>query len=286
MGLMETRLVRELRARPQLRGPAILAYRAADRLRPAAGNRVVANSMPKAGTHLLSSLFDQLGIRSAARFVQLPPHSLKDPDYVLPELRQQVARLRRGRYMGSHLPMVPEVVDALTAPDLRVVTILRDPRAVAASAITYVMSTPRIPGRDLLVEKYPDERTLAEAMLRGHVSVTTGKDAPDFGTHYTSYAAWLDVPTVHVVRFEDLVGERGGADRETQHAAISGVVEFLGVPDPPGTARRVADAIFSTTATTFRGGQVDAWRERLDPDIAEEIVELCEVPMKRLGYTP
>ena len=288
MGLLDSPLVRRVRQSPRLRPAGIAAYRAVDRLLPAGpGPRVLANSMPKSGTHLLASLLDGLGdLRFAGHLVTFDCGDRHDPGPALDDLTTRLGALRNGRYLGGHLIADDAVQDRVAASAVKLLTILRDPRAVTVSGANYVLEATQLRDRDEALKLFPDKDSILRAMVAGHGEPGERFYFPEIGERYAAYAAWWDSPVGLTVRFEDLIGGRGGGSDAEQVERVATILQFLGYGADPATSRRLATQLFSEKAITFRTGRVDSWREELPPDLAAEIEERCAPWMARLGYAP
>ncbi len=286
MPLLDSALVRRVRQSPMLRPPAIAAYRAVDRMLPAGdGPRVVANSMPKSGTHLLATLLDGLGdLRFAGRLVKFEPRDRLAPKPFLDEIDKTLRRLRPSRYIGAHLVADPQVQEVLARHDVRLVTILRDPRAVVVSGAHYVRDAPQLRDRDEALALFPDHEAMLTAMVRGYGDPGDKWWFPPIGERYRDYAAWAQSPLGLTVRFEDLIGGRGGGSDEAQLDGVARVLDHLGYGDRGVPVRQVAEQMFSEKAITFRAGRIDSWREELPAHLAREIEEQCGETMTLLGY--
>lgn len=284
MQILDTALARRVRRSRALRPPAIAAYRAAVRVMPAPpGPSVVANSMPKSGTHMLATLLDQIpGMRFSGQIVLFQHEHFHDPQPQLRVLDRRLKRLRRSHYIGSHLVCVPEVESRVAASDVKLVTIVRDPRAVVVSAAHYVMNAPQLRGREAALELFPDKKALLNAAVFGHGEPGDEFYAPDIGTRFAAYAGWAESPVGLTVRFEDLVGARGGGDRDLQVQEVRRILDHLEVDGVAADA--VAAGLFSEKAITFRAGTVDSWRADLTPELINEIETRCASSMDRLGY--
>jgi hypothetical protein len=276
-----------MRRSRMLRPVGVAAYRAADRMLPAApGPRVVVNSMPKSGTHLVSELLDQLGgmrfSGHAVMFIEARRH--RDTDKALAVVERRARRLRPSHYMGSHLTWDPRVESILTSADVRLVTILRDPRALVVSAKNYLYKATWMPHRDRLIDWLGDERSVMEFAIRGHGDPGDAVYVPDLGTHFHGYVRWLDSPAGLTVRFEDLVGPQGGGTTDAQNRAVGQILDHLGLREGDEPIEEVAARVFSDRSITFHGGQSDAWRSELPNDLQDEVLERCADDMRRLGY--
>lgn len=286
MGLLDSPLVRKVRQSPRLRPAGIAAYRAVDRILPAGpGPRVLANSMPKSGTHLLASLLDGLGdLRFAGHLVTFDCGDRHQPEQPLQDLTRRLDRLRTGRYLGGHLIADDVVQDRVAASGVKLLTILRDPRAVTVSGANYVLEATQLRDRDEALKLFPDKDAILRAMVAGHGEPGEKFYFPEIGERYAAYAGWWDSAVGLTVRFEDLIGGRGGGSDDEQVDKVATILQFLGYGDDPVTSRRLAAQLFSEKAITFRTGRVDSWRDELPPDLAGEIEERCASWMTRLGY--
>ncbi|MGE0198071.1 MAG: sulfotransferase domain-containing protein [Simkaniaceae bacterium] len=75
-----------------------------------------------------------------------------------------------------------------------------------------------------------------------------------------------------LIRFEDLVGEKGGGSAEAQREAIIQIAAFLEIPLTEEKIRYVVDNLYGTS-WTFRKGQVGSWKEHFKPQHVERFVE-------------
>ncbi|MDP3894579.1 hypothetical protein [Nocardioides sp.] len=286
MGILDSALVRRVRQTPALRPPAIAAYRTVDRLMPApSGPRVIANSMPKSGTHLLASLLDQLeGMRFGGRLVAFDCGDQYHPDAPLRDLEKRLRNVRDSHYLGGHLIRDPRVEELVAASGVRFVTILRDPRAVVVSGAHYVMDAKQLKGRAEALERFPDLSSILRALVFGDGEPGDPGYFPEIGERYAAYVDWVDAQVGTTVLFEDLIGGRGGGSQDRQVSEVARLVGYLGYHAGVESADAVAQRLFSEKAITFRAGSIDSWREDLPADLVEEIETRCAGSMARLGY--
>jgi hypothetical protein len=117
-----------------------------------------------------------------------------------------------------------------------------------------------------------------------------------YGSWSLNVQSWTQErsPTLHVVRYEDMVGE--------PFKTFTGVARFLGL-DPPRDRlqRAIANSSFkilkaqedergfverSQYARFFRAGQVDQWKGVLSEEQVDRIVAAHREQMERFGYVP
>lgn len=286
MGILESRLAQRARRSPYVRPPAIAAYRAIDRALPApAGPKILANSMPKSGTHLLTSLIASLPkMRFAGQSVAYRGQDTPGASEEFKHLVRRLRLLRDSHYIGGHLAFDPNVERVVADSGVRMVTIIRDPRAHVLSWAHYLLTTRHVPGRQWVTDQYPDMESLLPQLVRGIGVPGISPYMPDVGERFRRYSAWNTSNTGIVVRFEDLVGGRGGGDDDRQREVTHSILDYLGYSGSSAVAHDVTERIFSTTSATFRSGQIDTWREELPAELAEETYELCGTLMETWGY--
>lgn len=286
--MLSSRFARSVRNNPRLRPVGIAGYRLYTRLRSAGnGPKVLANSIPKAGTHLLMSLLDAVpGMRFAGTHLAFTGADRPggSNEQSLRELQAMVGRLRPAHYMTGHIRHQPDIVEVLSAAGCRTILSIRDPRAIALSAANYLLSNERHPLHSRVRRDYPELDDRLRAVTAGIPPTDDGPGIPALAQRLDRYLPWLDEPGVCVVRYEDLAGVRGGGSEDRQRTAVAGILGFLGLPADDDMVTRVAASVYSTRSATFRRGQIDGWREELAPQHSALINESCERQLHRLGY--
>jgi len=88
-----------------------------------------------------------------------------------------------------------------------------------------------------------------------------------------------------IVRFEDLVGSKGGGSDEIQRNTIKAILEFSGISKYDNEIDKIQLSLFGGTHT-FREGQINAWRKDVDSKTLELMKStLCETDIVRqLNY--
>src|SRR5918996_36781 len=125
------------------------------------GPRTLANSIPKAGTHLLSALLRQFpDLRFSGRhhvfqdFSDNPPvHANALPEVDWSDFRKALASTRPGQFATAHLPHQPAAQSILDELGFRQLLIIRDPRDVVVSLSQYITHSER----HFLYRRFHDE---------------------------------------------------------------------------------------------------------------------------------
>jgi hypothetical protein len=77
------------------------------------------------------------------------------------------------------------------------------------------------------------------------------------------FSGWLNVREFVVVRFEDLVGKRGGGDDERQRESVTAILQHIDLDLDENRLRSIIEEVARRNTSTKRTGQIDSWRREL-----------------------
>lgn len=216
--------------------------------------KVLCVSLPKAGTHLIE------------RAVCLHPRLYRR---ILPTLNPQnvgpdglpgvLEALRPGQVTLAHLPFDPAYPQILSREGVEALFVVRDPRDIAVSLAHFIADHRDHPLHSLYAAQ-PDLKSRIEVAIAG--AADHRPPAPPLALILEGFAGWLD-SGAQVVRFEDLIGPRGGGDEQAQERTVNAIYDHLGLAAPPGLHARV----FSHASPTFRKGLIGQWHQHFDPEL-------------------
>lgn len=121
-------------------------------------------------------------------------------------------------------------------------------------------------------------------------------------SHHDSYANYfleesikgavelIKQENVFVIRFEQLVGERGGGDDDVQCEVIKNLCAFLGIVETDGLLNKIKDELYGNQngpglSLTFRNGQVGVWKNYFKPHHLQLFYEKWAMYQEALGYS-
>ena len=264
-----------------------------DQIEPFPGSerlRILVNSFPKAGTHLLLELIRNIlgdGPWLDDRDVKSP----RGDAGFLTGIEQRIAMHQSGFAMKGHIPWSPRIEAGFEEQGLRVLLIVRDLRDVACSTLRWMrdLSPDWSASRSLLALPDDDCRLLRifEGLTNEHpFDLDSGIDwSAPLPVRYDRLTRWADhLPAPAVIRYEDLLGANG--DRN-QHAAISGVLNHLGLDADQATVDRLAKSVFNPGAITFHTGSAGGWETEFSAEHRRRFIELGgDEANARFGYLP
>ena len=298
--------------------------------------RIVANTIPKSGTHLLDRLLVLLGfglvdlggarphlVKSSYRFplvnqrlksilglrkpedvMGIGPHLVEGGRFpparrflrgwgekvtvgvVSPELisrrwlARRLSKVPDGAFVNAHCIYTPELADLFRQQGMRTVCILRDPRDVAVSQMHYIKQLENHFAHEGYMALPSDRERLLVSIRGGELG---GRELQSLEQRYRQFSRWERDGGAAVVKFEDLVGTKGGGSAEAQRLAVERVARHLGVPADDGTLRRVEEELFGV-GRTFRKGQMGGWREEFSAEHKRAVKGLMGTLLVELGY--
>jgi hypothetical protein len=174
--------------------------------------------------------------------------------------RHYLERVADGpvRYWGDKLPNPAAAVAVRDAwPGARYVALVRDPRDVFSSWVSFVKRSPR----------------------RGALPGAEQQTAASFAANWRNiYGQLREVPGIRVVRYEDLARDR--------HRTVEALFDWLELPVGEEVRREVDDGYQPSRhgTSTDVASSVERWRRDLDAADVQAIESTCGPLMERFGY--
>ena len=281
--------------------------------------RVLINSLPKSGTHLLAKAvelcgfrehFDEQAVDDATRVTPLflNYREVKTAMAQQSTARQQAANIPvgtltpaladtatfgewlaampHGSYLLGHLGWIPSLAPLLAQHDVRHVFIIRDPRAVIVSLLSFILDTKGMPKPHFLEADFqsmsPTQRL--DLLLDGGFAPLANVTVTGFANIFHAMFAWQQEANCLLVKFEDLVGEQGGGSVQQQEQAIQRIATYLGKPLDESLQAAIQQ-IYNPNARTFRKGSIHGWQQSLDAATLERVNTYCQPLCTAAGYT-
>ena len=243
-------------------------------------HRCFANTIPKAGTHLIERcLWLMPGIHPAG--CHLRAGSGKDVRNMLWFLRL----IGQGCFVTAHLAFSEERLSILESLGYRHILLIRDPRDVAVS-LAFFLARPAEPfSRKANIANRSFFRNLRSMDERITVAITGEPSIalPSLDQKYETYLPWVEHGSL-LVKFEDLVGPRGGGSLERQIVSIMRMASHLGIMLSEKQAAEIADRCYSTRSMTYRRGLIGDWRNHFRQEHKTLLKEQAGRWLIKLGY--
>lgn len=249
-------------------------------------NSVFANGIWKSGNNLLMKLCGLLGVEVsnfgiatstligenyAARRIIRGPRWQKSPINVGLDMPVNISRkwlqrkLRKyqGTCIGGHSSYSKQLEDMLVGNNYRIIHIVRDPRDVIVSFAHWIEKRPDYYAYPAFKDMSIDERITH--LIKGFSYRDMYFDS--FATVLDRSYGWMTSrDNVLLVRFEDLVGVKGGGSMEKQYSVVDEIARWINVEK--FSREYVCNNLFGETPT-FRRGKIGGWSDELSSETVE-----------------
>lgn len=272
--------------------------------------RIIANSLPKSGTHLLVRFLELLefkeyekGLTGAMvrptqrnpfkRYLTNQKRCLNqnsngfsiDLDNMYNKIQQKyldkyLDTVKNNYFISAHIPYTKELDDYLLKQDFKMLYIIRDPRDVLLSYYNHQNRDPHYPFHSYFKDKTFKEsyKKILEGMTKGETILASLKNR----IHQSQ--GWINSKNVFSLKFEELIGEKGGGDKELQLETIKNLLNFLEIDFDDEKVYYLSQNIFYPKAETFHKGQIYRWKEEYADEIKDEVNEYLKDFLMGLNY--
>ena len=243
------------------------------------GNRIFVNSLPKSGTNLVRNLITQLPCVISRWTYHI--------DESIDGFLDQLATVRVGQAVTSHMPWTQDLESILNEGKFKKILMVRDPRDIAVSGCHYVS---KLDKSHLLHEYFNSIGSREERLLRYIEGVADehypgGRRPKSWGDrHSEGFLPWIDDAKCLVVKFEELIGPKGGGNLADQRQSVESIIEHLGLKSFGIDVEHLCNFVFSPKARTFRRGQIGSWRQEFNDGHKRAFNEKHGDLLIRLGY--
>ncbi|EIC23465.1 sulfotransferase domain-containing protein [Thiorhodovibrio frisius] len=271
---------------------------------------VLINSLPKSGTNLVAKCLDIIGYSPVTESTTNKIFSLSSSAVlqksIAAKLRRVLwgARLQQGYLVGldspvemsrkvvqnrllsmsgttyctGHLGYTDDILNLCLDNGIRPIVVIRDPRAVIASLVPFVMRRER----HILYKYYTSiaEEDRYRAALKGVHRLNLNYQS--MSVRCNAIQGWVFHEDVLLVKFEDLIGSKGGGNDSDQIKTISDICAHIGIT--LDSFDSVADKLFGEGKHTFRKGRIDSWKSEIPPRVIEEIESDLSDTLLAWGY--
>lgn len=251
---------------------------------------ILCNSYPKSGTHLLYQILYSLpGLHKWDDIVSV--QALCGIMNTSSHLNWKLGSAPKNSIVRCHLMHCEEVGRVLQKFDSKVIFIYRDLRDVAISHARWVTKEPKIFLHEYYSKLNDFDRQLMYSIKGVPVGTPFGSNIsqPDIGQDFSRWQGWIDEPTALAVKFEDLVGERGGSCEETRLKTVEKIVNYLDID----LSWRQIESVFASyrmnprESHTFRKGgkgQIGEWKTVFKPEHKAAFKQVAGNLLIKLGY--
>jgi hypothetical protein len=251
---------------------------------------VLCNSFPKSGTHLLYQILysipelkqwnDIVSVQALCGVMNTQSH-----------IRWKVGSAPNHSIIRSHLMYCDEILKILQEFNCTRFFIYRDLRDVAVSHARWVTKEEQIFLHDIYLKMSNFDEQLMISIRGIPLGTPFGSNFshPDIGTDFSRWQGWLADANTYAVKFEHLVGERGGGSEEKRLYIVEQILDHLEIHI---SAEQIKSQFASGTLNpeeshTFKKGgtgSIGGWRSVFKESHKEEFKKVAGQMLIDLGY--
>tara|TARA_B100000676_G_C18029581_1_gene817787 strand:+ start:147 stop:974 length:828 start_codon:yes stop_codon:yes gene_type:complete len=238
---------------------------------------IFSNSVPKAGTHLVE------------RLLCLHPNYYRK---ILPTLNEQnlskygnfesiLKKTKQNQILIGHIHHSDKLEALLLNNSIKHILTVRNPKDVLLSRYHYVTTNPD----HFYHKKVSSIKSFEEQLRYCLYGNYENKNHPYLSINetFSRFTSWDKTNTLFI-KFEELVGAKGGGDFNNQIEVFKKIFNFLDVSLSDKDFEFFAKNIFFKSSPTFRKGKINSWSDNLNEDLIIEINKTLNPLCKSLGY--
>lgn len=251
---------------------------------------ILCNSYPKSGTHLLYQILysipslrkwdDIVSVQALCGIMNTPSH-----------IRWKVGSAPDQSIVRCHLMHCEEILDILRENNCKTLFIYRDLRDVAVSHARWVTKEERIFLHDIYLQQKDFDQQLMSSIQGTPVGTPLGSNVsqPDIGTDFLRWKGWIHEPSALAIKFEDLVGERGGGCEDTRLHLVEKIMNYLEIPFSTEQIKSqfTSHAMNPEESHTFKKGgkgSIGGWKKHFKEEHKEAFKQVAGQLLIDLGY--
>jgi len=240
------------------------------------GTKVILNSLPKSGTHLIEALFFELPMMGhyGGRTI-----IINNQDDTFEQNSKKLRSIKKGQFAPTHIQFNDKVYNVILNENIKVVQIVRDPRDVLISHLLYIRDLDKTHKSSAYINSIKGDIEQFKAIIKGREDIIE-----PFSDVAKKFFGWLTKPDTLIIKFEDLVGKSGGGSDELQATATQKVIDFLGLQLTEKQLTKINAKIFSSKSPTFNTGKINKWKSYFTPEHKKICKEQIQDILEMLGY--
>ena len=279
--------------------------------------KIFINTVPHSGTHFLSSLLENIGYEHAIfkhtfyygkpfyRRIQKAginwrtakllkekikvfekknvPVSVSAPVKITKSTYASLFKaLSPGQFIIGHVPFSIEAQNAQKKYVDISITIIRDPRDMIFSMIRHIKERRQHHGFNYLFNVLTNDTDRFFAIAEGYEN-SFGKMI-GVEEMLISMLNWQTNKSNICVRFEDIIGKKGGGESYLQLKTMNTLLSFIGQNLSNENLEKLVEETFGKSST-FRKGQIYGWKDVLNNENNEKFERRFHDLLAKTGYS-
>lgn len=243
-------------------------------------HQIIQISIPKAGTHLLAKCIHLMtGRDTVTWYASNEQFLIQNYYYVSITDLKHLINLEKNKFWITHLFYSKEYANLLNNKNFKTFFIYRDPRDQVVSLAFYMLQWNAF---------WPLSSSMSfdDLLLDIIVNGTTFNNHPpvkNVDELYRAYLPWFALPNILALRFEDLIGSKGGGLQDTQLTTLKKIALHLQLQLSKNELSEIANKLFGETGT-FREGKIGSWKKHFKDKHIKAFKQVAGQLLIDLGY--
>ncbi|HGY54742.1 MAG TPA: hypothetical protein ENK44_03480 [Caldithrix abyssi] len=246
------------------------------------GFPILANSIPKSGTHLLINILKSLpSVRDWGNFLASTP-SFTFRELSLETVRKKIEYFVPNELIGAHLFYNQETDAALRQKQVIHYFVYRDPRDIVVSEAHYLAEMNRWHFLHSYFKSLPDMESRIELSIKGLGDLPGERKYPNIAKRLSYFIPWINNGHVFAIKYEELI-----SDKKTE--AINGILTHYAskqsvLDSKENLIEQILKNINPKNSHTFRTGKAGNWKTVFTERQKDLFKEIAGDLLIELGY--
>lgn len=242
-------------------------------------------TIPKSGTHLLVKLMKMM-LNAEEKWLHVYFPGVEGSTFINEPVmsnisEEEVLNVMIKLYLDAKIPFThtsftePLLRFSVQHPEYKKILLVRDLRDVIVSFAFFAEKH--------FIEKIGPSSTIEER-------IKCILNSPDGFLRYIQKAMlWVNEPETFVIRFEDIIGKKGGGNVEIQKKTILKIAQKLNIKIDSKRVKEIVKRLFGKEKnthqfSTFKSGQIGTWKKYFNQELIELFNEKMASFQLGLGY--
>ena len=206
-------------------------------------------------------------------------------------IRWKIGSVPDGSIVRSHLMYYDEILEILRQEQCKTFFIYRDLRDIAVSHARWVAKEKRIFLHDIYQQKPSFSEQLMSSIQGVPIGTPLGSNIsqPNIAQDFSRWKGWINDSQTLAVKFEDLVGGRGGGSEEKRLTTIKKIVDHcqVNISDEQIRNQFASYQMNPMESHTFKKGgkgAIGGWKNQFEESHKEAFKTIAGDLLIELGY--
>ncbi len=242
--------------------------------------QIVQISIPKSGTYLVCKCIKAFTGRQWVSRKKRQKFNRSMYYMVTMNDLKKMTSLPPKEFLRSHLYYSEKYAQHLNNEKIIKFFVYRDPRDQAVSLAFYMLKQINVWPH---IKNISFDDLLLDIIIQGSTFNNMPPSVKGVAQLYEAYMPWMQEPNILSIRFEDLVGSKGGGSAEMQIFTLQKIAEHLDLDLSREKIDSIAEKLFGGTET-FREGKIGSWKKYFKEQHREAFKEVAGNILIALGY--